>query len=317
MVQISVSTGQGITQAIASQLGMSKDDCKKVGLDKWQQVMTLVDQNNAQNKANNEKSIFSGGNNVQNINKKENWKTDFVVHPNDTIEIKQSFWDKIVALLRPSAAATPAKTETAEEAAAVKEAEAEPAKTAAGTAELDAFKSMEEKAKNMSFKEASNDKTPENGVSMVNDEWREMANRGDAATGEKYQELVKKFGLNYTKQIDVKYGNGDGILTYEEFAKHQAEDIAPDADADVKAAMKEQIQNAFERLDLNDDNMIDSKEMTALLAAMDYDENNNVNGRITINDFFRTSIQLGAEGKQDLDDLLKYNYNSFFKKDEE
>ena len=57
--------------------------------------MTLVDQNNTQNKANNEKSIFSGGNNVQNINKKEAWKTDFVVHPNDTIEIKQTFWDKI------------------------------------------------------------------------------------------------------------------------------------------------------------------------------------------------------------------------------
>lgn len=33
--------------------------------------MTLVDQNNTQNKANNEKNIFSGGNNVQNINKKE------------------------------------------------------------------------------------------------------------------------------------------------------------------------------------------------------------------------------------------------------
>ncbi len=29
MVQINVSSGQGITQAIASQLGLSKDDCKK------------------------------------------------------------------------------------------------------------------------------------------------------------------------------------------------------------------------------------------------------------------------------------------------
>lgn len=71
MVQINVSSRQGITQAIASQLGLSKDDCKKISLSKWQQVMTLVDQNNTQNKANNEKSIFSGGNNVQNINKKE------------------------------------------------------------------------------------------------------------------------------------------------------------------------------------------------------------------------------------------------------
>ena len=176
---------------------------------------------------------------------------------------------------------------------------------------------MEAKAREMTFEEALNDSTPENGVSMVNDEWREMANRGDAATGEKYQELVKKFGLNYTRQLDEKYGNGDGTLTYEEFEKHQSEDITPDADADVRAAMKEAIKNAFERLDLNDDNKLDSKEITTLLAAMDYDKDNNVNGRITINDFFRTSIQLGEGDRQFLDDLLEYNYNSFFGKDEE
>ena len=319
MAQISIGQGQGITQAIASHLGMSKDDCKKVGLAQWQQVMTLVDQNNTQNKANNKESIFTGGNNVQNLGNKANWKTDFVVQQG-TVEIQQSIWDKIVSILKPSAA--PASEEIKPEEApeppkAGTSTEVTDTSKTDQTTELDAFKSMEAKAKEMTLEEALNDNTPENGVSLVDEEWREMANRGDAATGEKYQELVKKFGFNYTQQIDAKYGNGDGILTYEEFEKHQSEDIGPDADAEVKAAMKESTQNAFKRLDLNDDNKIDSKEITTLLAAMDYDKDSNVNGRITINDFFRTSIQLGEGDRQFLDDLLEYNYDSFFGKDEE
>ena len=316
MAQINIGQGQGITQAIASHLGMSKDDCKKVGLAQWQQVMSLVDQNNTQNKTNKEQSIFSGGNNVKNLGNSANWKTDFVVQQG-TVEIQQSLWDKIVAILKPSAAAPSAPTQSETPAQSETPVEVPETPKAGQTAELDAFKGMEAKAREMTFEEALNDSTPENGVSMVNDEWREMANRGDAATGEKYQELVKKFGLNYTRQLDEKYGNGDGTLTYEEFEKHQSEDITPDADADVRAAMKEAIKNAFERLDLNDDNKLDSKEITTLLAAMDYDKDNNVNGRITINDFFRTSIQLGEGDRQFLDDLLEYNYNSFFGKDEE
>ena len=316
MAQINIGQGQGITQAIASHLGMSKDDCKKVGLAQWQQVMSLVDQNNTQNKTNKEQSIFSGGNNVKNLGNSANWKTDFVVQQG-TVEIQQSLWDKIVAILKPSAAAPSAPTQSETPAQSDAPVEVPETPKAGQTVELDAFKGMEAKAREMTFEEALNDSTPENGVSMVNDEWREMANRGDAATGEKYQELVKKFGLNYTRQLDEKYGNGDGTLTYEEFEKHQSEDITPDADADVRAAMKEAIKNAFERLDLNDDNKLDSKEITTLLAAMDYDKDNNVNGRITINDFFRTSIQLGEGDRQFLDDLLEYNYNSFFGKDEE
>ena len=316
MAQINIGQGQGITQAIASHLGMSKDDCKKVGLAQWQQVMSLVDQNNTQNKTNKEQSIFSGGNNVKNLGNSANWKTDFVVQQG-TVEIQQSLWDKIVAILKPSAAAPSAPTQSETPAQSDAPVEVPETPKAGQTAELDAFKGMEAKAREMTFEEALNDSTPENGVSMVNDEWREMANRGDAATGEKYQELVKKFGLNYTRQLDEKYGNGDGTLTYEEFEKHQSEDITPDADADVRAAMKEAIKNAFERLDLNDDNKLDSKEITTLLAAMDYDKDNNVNGRITINDFFRTSIQLGEGDRQFLDDLLEYNYDSFFGKDEE
>ena len=142
MAQINIGQGQGITQAIASHLGMSKDDCKKVGLAQWQQVMSLVDQNNTQNKTNKEQSIFSGGNNVKNLGNSANWKTDFVVQQG-TVEIQQSLWDKIVAILKPLAAAPSAPTQS--------EAPVEVPETpkAGQTAELDAFKGMEEKAREM------------------------------------------------------------------------------------------------------------------------------------------------------------------------
>ena len=48
MAEIKVTTGQGVTQAIASNLGMSGADVKKVKLSVWQEVMKLVDQNNTQ-----------------------------------------------------------------------------------------------------------------------------------------------------------------------------------------------------------------------------------------------------------------------------
>ena len=48
MAEIKVNTGQGVTQAIASNLGMSGADVKKVKLSVWQEVMKLVDQNNTQ-----------------------------------------------------------------------------------------------------------------------------------------------------------------------------------------------------------------------------------------------------------------------------
>lgn len=48
MADITVQRGQGVTQAIASNLGLSTNDCKNIKLSIWQQVMTLVDKNNSQ-----------------------------------------------------------------------------------------------------------------------------------------------------------------------------------------------------------------------------------------------------------------------------
>ncbi len=179
---------------------------------------------------------------------------------------------------------------------------------------LGSFEAMTEKAKSMRISEAAKSNKREDGVELVTAMWREMAKNGDPKTGEKYQELVKEFGSQYIQQLDKKYGNGDGVLTFDEYYKSEIGDIPADADKELVEEMKDSIKRAYNRLNQDGNDNIDAKEMTVLFAAMDYDEKNNVNGCITINDFMRTSVQLGAQGKVFLDDLLKYIYNSYFNK---
>ena len=119
-------------------------------------------------------------------------------------------------------------------------------------------------------------------------------------------------GKEFIKGIDKKHGNADGILTYEEFEKYQLEDLPADADEETKKAMKESVKFAFDRLNINGGETIDEKEITTLLAAMDYDKDSKVNGVITINDFMRTSVQLSEKEKNSLDELLKKRYEAFF-----
>lgn len=105
MVSINISSGQGMTQAIASKLGLSKDDCKKINLATWQNVMSEVnnaqsriDQHNSANPSDKQKSIFTGGNNVNEIGDKTKYHKNFVVQQG-AVEIDDSAWNKIVQLL--------------------------------------------------------------------------------------------------------------------------------------------------------------------------------------------------------------------------
>lgn len=105
MVSINIGAGQGVTQAIASKLGLSKDDLKKINLSTWQNVMTEVsnaqsqiDKHNASNTGDKQKSIFTGGHDVKTINQQSNWKSNFVVQQG-TVEINDSSWNKIVQML--------------------------------------------------------------------------------------------------------------------------------------------------------------------------------------------------------------------------
>ncbi len=105
MVSINIGAGQGITQAIATKLGIKGQDLKKISLSTWQNVMTEVnnaqsqiDKHNAANPSDKQKSIFTGGRDVNTINQKSNWQNNFVVQQG-SVEINESSWNKIVQLL--------------------------------------------------------------------------------------------------------------------------------------------------------------------------------------------------------------------------
>jgi len=175
-----------------------------------------------------------------------------------------------------------------------------------------AFEKMCDVAEDLGYEKSKTHKDEKHGVLMVDEQWREDANAKKDGVETRYMELVKNFGKSFIRDIDKKYGDGNGQLTYAEFEKYQMEDIPSDADAETKKAMKASIKIAYDRLNLNGGDTIDEKEMTALLASMDYDKNNNVNGRITVDDYTKWSALLAEKDKNDLDTLLKSRYDAFF-----
>lgn len=107
MADITVQRGQGVTQAIASNLGLSTNDCKNIKLSIWQQVMTLVDKNNSQALKNNQSPIFTGTNDVSKISDKSTYQANFLVLEGQTMNIDDGIFAKIKQLLTGNATAIP------------------------------------------------------------------------------------------------------------------------------------------------------------------------------------------------------------------
>lgn len=99
-MDIEIKKNQGLTQAIASKLGLSKDECKKIDTSVWQDVMKTVDEEQTARKEKNpnDTSIFSGGNDISTIDKKENWKSNFIAKEGK-VSLSDESWSKISGLL--------------------------------------------------------------------------------------------------------------------------------------------------------------------------------------------------------------------------
>ncbi len=117
MVSINISNNQGITQAIAQKLKLSRDDCKKVDLGTWQNVLTEINnaESNTQNTNNNDSIIFRKGPNyttdVNKIGNKSSYHSNFVVDKG-SVEIADDVWAKIEELIMDKLETTPAEQST-------------------------------------------------------------------------------------------------------------------------------------------------------------------------------------------------------------
>lgn len=89
-----IQSGQGLSQAIAGELGLSKAQCKQMGVSVWAEVMAKAQEQNNENKANNLNAVYSGG---DDINGKIN--SNFVIHENQEISFSQKIWNEIIAIV--------------------------------------------------------------------------------------------------------------------------------------------------------------------------------------------------------------------------
>jgi len=302
MVSINVGNGQGITQAIASQLGLSRSDCKSVELAKWQQVVKLVDENNNQRKQAGKESVFTGGNNINNIGQKENWKTDFKLTAGQSIELDDSVWTKIKQILNAEKTEVVSQTSTQ------------------NTEETKKGKEFEDfSIKNKNNNEASFD--------VLDDSWRQLVNKQNKTQAEQeqisaqYKAGFLKFGDSYMNHIDQTYGNGDGVLTEDEYVQSETNGLPKEY---VYNLGSEQIskyaKNTFKHIDLNNDQKIDSKEMAALMSMFDQDvrDKGKINGRLKTYDITASSLNLikndNEEGGKAIVERLKTMYEFLFGK---
>ena len=323
-MEISVSKGQGITQAIASNLGLNKDDCKNVKLETWQSIMTLVDEANTKRLENNESSIFTGGNDVSSIGDKSSWHSNFHVNEGDVMQIEDSVFDKIKKLLGIQAQEETEETEETEGEEKVQE-EKTGEETPVEETEENAEVELSEEAKkgeaiDKKFKEMGefdeSGKVKDISLNLVDDEWRKLAGKKDKTEAEKqqldtqYKTAVKNLGCQYTAFIDAKYGNGDGVVDKDEYFAFEEAAVPQELKDDEasKADIEEMKEIGFNRLDLNKDGKIDNEELAAYIHAMDFGtedgKSNGLNGKISAFDYLTNSLALSKKEKSSLDEKL-------------
>ncbi len=273
-MEISISKGQGITQAIAANLGLNKDDCRSIKLSTWQSVMTLVDEANTKRLQNNQSSIFTGGNDVSSIGDSSTWHSNFHVNAGDVMQIEDSVFNKIKELLTgkkeevqhaeeqqvepPVSEEQSQKTEVSKgEETTIKPAPSDAAHADEQTAEVNAPEETEqaqqietqdyklgEKLDTM-FKEMGefdeNGKVKDISVDITDNGWRQLAGKKDKTDADKkqldtdYKESVKRLGLAYHTFIDKKYGDNNGLISKDEYTAYENAGVPEELKSDEEA----------------------------------------------------------------------------------
>lgn len=348
MVKINIGGGQGMTQAIASNLNLSEADKKKIQLSTWQQVMSLVDDGSAKTKDGG--SIFGNKHDASKIGNKSGNNTNFLVHEGQQVEIDNSMWNKIVQLLTGKAPANAPKMETLQASASGLEVPKPGlfAKTDSITAPASANKTGSQNTNLPGVARARTpvmvQNTPIGGdvktgeqvynsinamfepptanytdITVTSDEWRQLANKKNKTPEEQakmqteYNDSMKKLGSSYSKFLSKKYGDNSGKLDEAAFLKFQ-NDGNP---KDVNAAALESNKIAFKRLDVDGDGKIDEKEMSAFMMALDFGQDGKASGIINEEKYYGDMNNLISPNDNNyLDKKLAYSYKMLYGNDE-
>lgn len=332
MAEIKVTTGQGVTQAIATNLGMSAAACKKVKLSVWQEVMSLVKSDNDKKVQNGGISNYSGNNDVSKIGDISN-SNNFKVYDGQTMQIDDSIMGKIKSLLLGSRApvstptiATPPitstlstekthpTTSTGAVAAPTSASSASEANIVANTPADGDFKTGSVAVNLFNKMLNANDVK----ISVISDDISALMSKKNP-TPEDVKQIqkalsqgFKKLGGSMTQFISTKYGDGGETISKEAFMKFQNEGLS---DVQIKE-METSNNNVFKRLDVDGDGVISAKEMSAFYYAIDFDDKNVGNGSIDSVSYYANMSILDDPNENIFDKKMAYTYN-MLSKDEE
>lgn len=340
MTNITVQNGQGITQAIASNLGLSGTDLQKVKLSVWQEVMTLVKENNAKSVSENKSPAAGGTSDISKLNDKSSYHSNFLVHTGQKIEIDDSIWGKIKQLLTgkapevktetPAAASSASQTANAGTPQTVKKnssVSADDAFTSAATASNANIVADTPLEGSVETGKAANELFNKMGmledvkISVISDEIEALMSKKNR-TPEETEKMIaalhdgmKTLGNSMTKYIDSEYGDGSGKISKEAFMKWQASgrDVTGARAEDVAQFEKDDAV-MFQRMDLNKDGKIDNEEMSSFYMAMDFDEKNRSNGALDTVTVAAYGNFTSDPNQNQLDAKLKYAYGALYNK---
>ncbi len=343
MAEIKVTTGQGVTQAIASSLGMSTADCKKVKINVWQEVMKLVKADNEQRIKNGQTTNYTGTSNIDQIGNKS-VKNNFTILNGQTMEIDDSIMGKIKSLLlgNSSAPATPtaptAPTQTTSTSQAIPTTATPPIIQTQPASAVTQTKTPTSKSSASEANIVAN--TPADGdfktgsvannlfnkmmhaedvkISVISDEISALMSKKNPTPEDikKIQTALsqgfQKLGGSMTKFISEKYGDGGETISKEAFMKFQNEGLS---DAEIKQ-MEASNNNVFKKLDHDGDGVISAKEMAAFYYAMDFDDKNVGNGSIDTVSYYANMSILDDPNENIFDKKMDYTYNMLSQNEE-
>ena len=102
--KITIQKGQGISQAIRDELGLTQEECNKLGGSIWTKIFQQVETQNKQGQ------IYKGGSDLKGPTNK-----NFIVHPDQVIEFSKEIWNNIVQLVNDKLGKNIEKLESAPE----------------------------------------------------------------------------------------------------------------------------------------------------------------------------------------------------------
>ncbi len=161
---------------------------------------------------------------------------------------------------------------------------------------------------------------------VLPEEYRILADKKNKTPQEikKMQDMYKNgflnFGGSYLKYIDGKYGNKDNVITVDEFVKSQIDGELQDLIS--MPEQKEMAKNIFEHIDVNDDGVVDKKEVAAMMSMFDMsighngDKAGKIDGKIKAVDYNGRVLNLvkpsSEEGGAAMDGQMEIMYNFLF-----